>query len=107
MSVEIPENMEEVAMKDARAQVHGETLTPEAVIRQAVLDTMQAFMDEALEGHYDDVKWAGDHLVVLDFQGKQEGEVAPENDWVADFTADADAVIDRLEAAVGKIVRGR
>ena len=39
--------------------------------------------------------------------GKEEGQVTPEKDWVTDFQVDADAVIDRLEEAVGKIVRGR
>ena len=55
MSVEIPSNMEEVAMKIAAAKVHGEDLAVDDVIKDAVRDTMQAMMDEALEGHYDDV----------------------------------------------------
>ena len=39
--------------------------------------------------------------------GQEEGRVTPEVDWVSDFQADADAVIDKLLAAVGQIVRGR
>ena len=107
MSVAVPENMEEVAMKIAQHQVRGEQLTVQEVIEDAVKEILQAFMDEALEGHYDDVKLEGQTLVVYDFMGREEGQVTPEKDWVTDFQADADAVIDRLEEAVGKIVRGR
>ena len=59
MSVEIPENMEEVAMQLAQHQVRGEQVDEKAVIQNAVRDILQAFFDEALEGHYDDVKWDG------------------------------------------------
>lgn len=49
MSIEIPTNMEEVAVKIAQAQVRGTSLTKDEVIKTAVLDLMQSFMDEALE----------------------------------------------------------
>ena len=75
MSIEIPENMEEVAMKIARAQVRGEHLTQRMVIETAVTEILQSFMDEALEGHYDDVKLEGSALVVYDFMGQEEGRV--------------------------------
>ena len=107
MSIQIPENMEEVAMKIAQQQVRGEQQTVQKVIEEAVKEILQAFMDEALEGHYDDVKLEGQTLVVYDFMGKEEGQVTPEKDWVTDFQVDADAVIHRLEEPVGKIVRGR
>lgn len=94
-------------MKVARAQVRGEELTVEAAINDAVKEILQADMDEALEGHYDDVKMEGSDLVVYDFMGQEEGRVKPEVDWVTDFKADAAAVLDRLADAVGKIVRGR
>ena len=41
MSIQIPENMEEVAMKIAAAKVHGEDLAVDDVIKDAVRDTMQ------------------------------------------------------------------
>lgn len=108
MSVEIPTNMEEVAMKIAAAKVHGQDLATDTVIRNAVRDTMQAFMDEALEGHYDDVSWDGDHLVVTDFTGKSVGAVTPSGDsFVADFKANADQLSLKLENAATKIVGGR
>lgn len=108
MSVEIPSNMEEVVMKIAAAKVHGQTLTEDDVIKSAVLDTMQSFMDEALEGHYDDVKWDGNQLVVTDFTGKQVGHVSPTaTSFVADFRDNADRLALRLEKAAGKIVGGR
>lgn len=108
MSVEIPANMEEVAMKIAAAKVHGQDLAVDDVIKDAVRDTMQAMMDEALEGHYDDVSWAGTKLVVTDFTGKQVGSVAPASDsFISDFRENADQLSLKLEKAAAKIVGGR
>lgn len=41
MSIQIPENMEEVAMKIAQYQVHGQHLEMDDVIKDAVRDTLQ------------------------------------------------------------------
>lgn len=62
-------------MKIAQAQVRGTSLTKDEVIKTAVLDLMQSFMDEALEGHYDDVAWRDQTLVVTDFMGEEVGTV--------------------------------
>lgn len=108
MSVEIPENMEDVAMKIARAGVHGKHLDEDQVITQAVLDIMQAFMDEALEGHYDDVAWSGKNLRVTDIMGKEVGIVKPlKQDFVADFKQNAGELVERLEDEAARIVGGR
>lgn len=108
MSIEIPTNMEEVAMKIAQAQVRGTSLTKDEVIKTAVLYLMQSFMDEALEGHYDDVAWRDQTLVVTDFMGEEVGTVAPEGaDFNTDFEQNADALIERLEIAAERIVGGR
>lgn len=77
MSIQIPENMEEVAMKIAQYQVHGQHLEMDDVIKDAVRDTLQEFMDEALEGHYDDVAWVGEDLVVTDIMGEKVGSASP------------------------------
>lgn len=108
MSVEIPQNMEEVAMKMAREQVNGHQLSEEEIINQAVLDNMQALMDEALEGHYDDVSMQDGNLVVTDFMGKKLATVKPQGpNWIADFKQNSDEMIDRLQDKVVKIVGGR
>lgn len=108
MSIEIPENMEEVAMQLAQHQVRGEQADETSVIRNAVRDTLQAYFDEALEGHYDDVNWDGEDLVITDFMGKEVGRVTPQTDtFVADFKNDADALMERLEDKTTKIVGGR
>lgn len=109
MSIEVPENMEEVAMKIAKYQVHGKKLTEDQVITTAVRDILQAYLDEALEGHYDDVKLADDHtLVVTDVMGADAGRVTPQgDDWVADFKNDADAVDEYLADEAQKIVGHR
>ena len=50
MSLDVPENMEEVAMKIAQAKVRGHELTKEEVITTAVRDILQGYLDEVLEG---------------------------------------------------------
>lgn len=108
MSVDIPQNMEEVAMKVAREAVHGHQLQEDDVINQAVLDIMQSLMDEALEGHYADVTMQDGQLVVTDFMGKQLATVRPQGpNWVSDFKKNSDEMIDRLQDEVVKIVGGR
>lgn len=108
MSVEIPENMEEVAMQLAQRQVRGEQADEAAVIKNAVHDILQAFFDEALEGRYDEVKWQGENLVVTDVMGEEVGQVsAPGKSFIDDFKQDADDLIDYLAAQTGKIVGGR
>ena len=108
MSVEIPENMEEVAMQLAQHQVRGEQVDEKAVIQNAVRDILQAFFDEALEGDYDDVKWDGDDLVVTGIMGDEAGRIQPQSSsFIDDFKNDADSLIERLENATAKIVGGR
>lgn len=108
MSEYIPENMEEVAVQVAKHQVHGEKVTPEEVIEQAVPDILQALLDEALEGRYDEVKRDGDKLIVTDVMGEQVGVVTPkEKNFVDDFKTDSDSLINYLEAQVAHIVGGR
>lgn len=108
MSAYIPENMEEVVVQVAKHQVHGEQVTPEEVIEQAVPDILQALLDEALEGRYDEVKRDGDKLIVTDAMGEQVGVVTPNGkSFVDDFKADSDALIGYLESQVAKLVGGR
>lgn len=109
MSVEIPENMEEVAMKIAQYKVRGQKLTEAEVIATAVLDMLQDYLDEALEGRYDEVTLQDDGtLLVTDVMGEPVGEVKPlGKDWTADFKADVDALEERLANETRKIVGHR
>lgn len=109
MSLDVPENMEEVAMKIAQYKVRGQELTEEQVITTAVRDILQGYLDEALEGHYDDVTMKHDGtLVVTDVMGDPAGEVKPHGtDWVADFKSDADALDERFADEAQKIVGHR
>jgi hypothetical protein len=108
MSVEIPQSMDDVVMQVAQRKLHGETVTEDEVIKNAVCDILQAFFDEALEGHYDDVKWAGNDLEVTDIMGKVVGKVAPKGkNFIADFRANTDDLLLRFENETTKIVGGR
>lgn len=107
MSIEIPTNMEEVAMKVAQQQVRGNNITVDQVIQTAIQETLQALLDNALDGHYDEVKWQGQALVVIDFMGEQVGQVTSETSLVDEFKANADQLTDRLAQATEQIVGGR
>lgn len=110
MSIQIPQNMTEVEVQLLDRQKAGEQVTKEEIIRNAVKDTLQALMDEALEGHYDDVKWddQGQNLLVFDIMGKQVGKAHPQAaNFVADFTASPDNLMDYFTKVVTKIVGGR
>lgn len=53
MSLAIPENMEEVMMRQAMLKAHGQEVTVDEIIQQSILDALQAFVDQDLDGHYD------------------------------------------------------
>ena len=100
MSVEIPQSMDDVVMQVAQRKLHGETITEDEVIKNAVRDILQAF--------FDDVKWAGNDLEVTDIMGKVVGKVAPKGkDFIADFRANTDDLLLRFENETTKIVGGR
>ena len=108
MSVEIPQSMDDVVMQVAQRKLHGEEVTEDAVIKTAVRDILQALFDEALEGHYDNVKWSGDDLVVTDIMGQPVGTVSPQGEsFISDFRQNADALVLRLEDETSKLVGGR
>lgn len=108
MSVEIPQSMDDVVMQVAQRKLHGEEVTEDAVIKTAVRDILQALFDEALEGHYDDVKWSGDDLVVTDIMGQPVGTVSPQGEsFISDFRQNADVLVLRLEDETSKLVGGR
>ena len=91
MSIEIPTNMEEVAMKVAQQQVRGNNITVDQVIQTAIQETMQALLDNAFDGHYDEVKWQDQSLVVIDFMGELVGQVTSETSLVDEFKSNAQA----------------
>lgn len=108
MSIYIPENMEEVAMKVAQNQVHGRQVSPDEVIHDAVRDILQALLDDALEGHYDDVKWNGAQLEVTDAMGAEVATVtATGSSFEEEFKSDPDQLKTHLADEVTKIVGGR
>lgn len=110
MSIQIPQSMTEVEVQLLDRQKHGEHVTKEDIIRNAVKDTLQALMDEALDGHYDDVKWddQGQDLLIFDIMGKEVGRVAPlKGTFIDEFTASPDNMMMHFDDAVTKIVGGR
>ncbi|WP_267202025.1 hypothetical protein [Limosilactobacillus kribbianus] len=110
MSIQIPQNMTEVEVQLIDRKKAGEQVTKEEIIQNAVKDILQALMDEALEGHYDDVKWDDQqhNLLVFDIMGKQVGMAQPQKGtFIEDFTANPDGLMDYFTTVVTKIVGGR
>ncbi len=107
MSIEIPVNLEEAAMKVAQQQVRGNEVSLEAVIKQAIVDNVQAMLDHELDGHYDDAKLTDKGLQITDFMGDLVGMITYEPDLVTGFKTDADQFQDYLAQQVTKLVGGR
>lgn len=108
MSVEIPENMEEVAMRVAVLKMRGHATTEEAVMQQAVLDALQQFVDQELDGHYDEVAYDGAQLVIFDLMHEEIGRLDPVAEtFAADFRANADQTLMRLEELAHHVVGSR
>ncbi|CUS25515.1 Uncharacterized protein LACOL_0207 [Paucilactobacillus oligofermentans DSM 15707 = LMG 22743] len=107
MSIEIPQNMDEVVMNIAREQQVGRIISEDEVIKTAVIESLQAFVDEAAEGHYDTIKWDGEKLIDIDIMGDQMGQIKPTGvNFIEDFRKDALGLMFRLEAVATKITRG-
>jgi hypothetical protein len=108
MSVEVPENLEEVAMRVALLKTRGRETTEKEVINQAVLDALQIFVDQELDGHYDTVKYDGAQLVIFDLMGEEISRLDPEQaDFEQDFRTNADKTMLRLEDLAHQVVGSR
>lgn len=108
MSIEIPENMEEVAMRTALLKTRGHEVSEDEIMKRAALDALQQFIDQELDGHYDSVNYDGDQLVVTNLSHTEVGRLTPDqNSFAQDFKNNADQLLLRLETASRKIVGSR
>ncbi|WP_282802124.1 hypothetical protein [Secundilactobacillus kimchicus] len=108
MEIDVPVNMNEVEMAVSKRQENGEDVTVESIIKETVLDSFQAYLDTAEEGHYDSAKWDGDNLKVIDIMGADGAVIKPmTTDFVADFKLNADALFFYLQDEAGKAAEGR
>lgn len=100
MFIQIPMDMDEVQMRQLQLKQHGEFASEDEIIRQAVLDICQNFLDQIEDGHYDSVAWQEETLTVTDINGDQMAVIKPQGaSFVADFRQNADATLQRLEQA--------
>lgn len=98
MFIQVPTDMDEVQMRQLQLKQQGETVTEDAIIRQAVLDIFQNVLDQIEDGHYDTADWAGEALTVTDINGDQTAVVQPQSDsFITDFRKNSDATEDYLE----------
>ncbi|WP_461239732.1 hypothetical protein [Paucilactobacillus sp. N302-9] len=108
MSIEIPENMEEVAMRQAQLKVRGQEKSADDIIAQALLDTLQILIDQELDGHYDTVAFEAPDLVITDLMHEEVARLAPEKErLIDDFKDNAEQLFDRLETTARKAAGSR
>lgn len=108
MSIEVPENMEEVAMRTALLKTRGQDISENQVIKKAVFDALQMFVDQELDGHYDEVQFDGEELVIFDLMHNEIERVSPdEANFEADFKKSADKTLTKIEAAAHHAVGSR
>ncbi|HAT55041.1 MAG TPA: hypothetical protein DCW31_07375 [Lactobacillus sp.] len=111
MSQTIPENMHEVVLKVQElneTRKGADVVTEEQVMKAAVHDTLQYWADYLLDGHYDDVTWDGDDLVVEDIMGKRVGRVKPMSaNFANDYRQSPEGTLFRLENEANKIIAQR
>ncbi|PWF99823.1 hypothetical protein DCM90_07115 [Levilactobacillus bambusae] len=108
MIIQIPQDMDEVTLRQVQLQRSGVDMTEDEVIKQGVLDAFQQFLDQVEDGHYDTGVYEGHALVVKDIYGEDMGHVTPEGTtFIEDFKTNAESTLSRLEAAAIKIGGGR
>ncbi|MGV0168027.1 hypothetical protein ACRYI5_05425 [Furfurilactobacillus sp. WILCCON 0119] len=111
MSQEIPENMHEVLLKVQEENARRDDdhqVTEEQVMANAVHDTLQYWVDYLLDGHYDEVSWAGNQLVVEDIVGDEVGRVDPMSETFAnDFRQSPEGTLFRLESEANRLISHR
>ncbi|WP_137596858.1 hypothetical protein [Paucilactobacillus kaifaensis] len=108
MSAVIPENMEEIMIKQAMLAKNGKDVSTDELIKQAVLDAFQAFIDQELEGHYDQVSWDSKQLVVHDINHDEIARIDPQTDsFITDFEDNAQLVLFKLEDQARKLIGSR
>ena len=108
MSVAIPENMAEIITKQAMLKEHGEDVTTDDLVKQSVLDALQAFIDQELDGHYDEVSWDQEQLVVHDLDHDEIARIKPQHaSFIVDFKDNAQLVLTKLEEVARKTIGSR
>lgn len=108
MFIQIPTDMDEVALRQLQLKKLGEDWTEEAVIKQGVLDTFQAFLDQIEDGHYDTATWQNEALIVTDILGQQTATVHPRgSSFIDDFRHNAELTQQYLEEQADRAAGGR
>ncbi|GEO74703.1 hypothetical protein FD30_GL000833 [Levilactobacillus namurensis DSM 19117] len=98
MFIQIPTDMDEVAMRQLQLKKMGDDRSEDAIIQQAVLDTFQAFLDQIEDGHYDTASWQGNDLIVTDILGHQTATIKPQGQsLIEDFRQSADQTQQYLQ----------
>lgn len=106
MSLEFPEDMNEVEQKLAISQIKNPDMQMDQVIVDSVMDHFQAFLDESEEGHYDTGKLVGNEIVITSVAGREVARLQPiGEDFISDFKNNSDQILTYLEEQAYLIAR--
>lgn len=106
MSLEFPENMNEVQQSLAVGRLNNPQLTEDEVIINSINDHFQSYLDEAEEGHYDTGKLVNNEIVVVSVFGREVERLKPlSQSFIADFKEQTDNLLTYLEEQSYKIAR--
>ncbi|GEP19204.1 hypothetical protein [Pediococcus argentinicus] len=104
--IQIPKDMVELRIRLEQLKELGDNSSEEDVIKDAVSDNAQGFLDEALEGHYYSCKLDGDTITVYGMIDEPVGTIkSTSGSFVDDFKNDAASLLLKLDTEVNKIVR--
>ncbi|CAJ2232877.1 hypothetical protein [Fructilactobacillus sanfranciscensis] len=105
----IPETMEQIRQRMAELEQAGQPIAEDDLIYQTIQDLLQAYLDNAEEGHYDSVKPVdAKNLDFVSITGRKLGEYQSYSDsLVNDFKTNDFKMLLDLEAAANRIAGNR
>lgn len=105
----IPETMEQVHQRMAELAQAGQPIAEDDLIYQTVQDLLQAYLDNAEEGHYDSVKPVDQKsFEFVSITGRKLGEYQAQSEsLVTDFKNNDFKMLLDLEAAANRIAGNR
>ena len=105
----ISETMEQIRQRMAELEQAGQPIAEDDLIYQTIQDLLQAYLDNAEEGHYDSVKPVdAKNLDFVSITGRKLGEYQSHSDsLVNDFKTNDFKMLLDLEAAANRIAGNR
>ncbi len=107
MSLDYPQDMQEVKQKFEVMKADDSSITEEDVLRKTVEDAFQSYLTISEEGHYDTGTLKGEEIEITDIFGKKTNSVKPKGDtFEDDFKKSPTEALAYLESQASRVARG-